>query len=385
MSVPHRPSRHAGTAPALSADEPSGAVLIAGDWTTDELTTLDALVSDFNPGATLSASASIDLSGLSTLDTNGAWLVHKLRARLQAGSKGALPIVGASHEHQALIALIDANTPTPEADTSPPRPNWLHQLGKASADASAHAVGLLSFVGEVTLSLLKSVLRPASWRPGAILSVIQQAGVQALPIVGLLAFLMGVVIGYQGGVQLKTYGANIFVVELLTLSIIREIAPLVTAIIVAGRSGSAYAAELATMQVNEEVDALKVMGVHPIELLVLPKLIGLIVALPLLTVFADIAGVAGGMAIASVLLGVGVDEFINRIPDVIPLSSFVVGIVKVPVFAAIICIVGCYQGLTAGGGAEGVGRQTTASVVQAIFLVIVADAIFSIIYSVLDI
>ena len=220
----------------------------------------------------------------------------------------------------------------------------------------------------MVVAFLYTLPRVRTWRVRATFAVVQQAGVNALPIVGLLAFLMGVVIGYQGGVQLKTYGANIFVVELLTLSIIREIAPLVTAIIVAGRSGSAYAAELATMEVNEEIDALNVMGVHPIQLLVLPKLLGLIIALPLLTVFADIAGVCGGIAIANIVLDVGVDDFVVRIPDVIPFSAFIVGIIKVPVFAAIIAIVGCYQGLNAAGGAEGVGRQTTASVVQAIFL-----------------
>ena len=186
---------------------------------------------------------------------------------------------------------------------------------------------------------------------------------------------------YQGGVQLRTYGANIFVVELVGLIMLRELAPLIAAIIIAGRTGSAYAAEIGTMRVTEEVDAMKTIGISPHDQLVLPKVIGLMIAMPLLTVFADVLGIFGGMVMASNVLEVSFTDFLQRMPDAISVSDFVVGVVKAPVFALIIATVGCYQGFQVSGGADSVGRQTTIAVVQSIFLVIIADAAFSILFS----
>ena len=195
---------------------------------------------------------------------------------------------------------------------------------------------------------------------------------------------MGIVVAYQGADQLRQYGANIFVVDLVGLSMLREFAPLITAIIIAGRSGSAYAAQIGTMAVTEEIDALMTLGISPQELLVLPKVIALIIVLPLLTMFADILGVFGGMIMASQQLGVGFVEFLDRFAKAVSPTAFMIGIGKAPVFAAIIAMVGCYQGFKTKGGADSVGRQTTRSVVQSIFLVIVADAIFSVAFSALD-
>jgi phospholipid/cholesterol/gamma-HCH transport system permease protein len=195
----------------------------------------------------------------------------------------------------------------------------------------------------------------------------------------LLAFLMGMVVAYQGAVQLVRYGANIFVADLVGLSILREMAPLLTAIIVAGRSGSAYAAQIGTMKVTEEIDAMHTIGVSPMELLVLPKMLALLVALPLLTVYADIVGVLGGMIVAQTQLDVGFADFLDRFDDAIKMGSFLSGLGKAPVFAAIIALVGCFQGFRVSGSADSVGRQTTVSVVQAIFLVIVFDALFSVV------
>ena len=205
-----------------------------------------------------------------------------------------------------------------------------------------------------------------------------------MPIVGLLSFLLGIVVAYQGADQLRQYGANIFVADLVGLSMLREFAPLITAIIVAGRSGSAYAAQIGTMSVTEEIDAMRTLGIAPLDLLVLPKVIALAIALPLLTVFADLLGVFGGMLMARAQLGVVFDEFLDRFVKAISTTSYMVGIGKAPVFAAIIAVVGCFQGFRTKGGADSVGRQTTRSVVQAIFLVIVADALFSIAFSALE-
>ena len=243
---------------------------------------------------------------------------------------------------------------------------------------------MLSFIGETATAIAKSVIEPKRirWRP--ILFNIRTAGFDALPIVGLLSFLLGVVVAYQGADQLRQYGANIFVADLVGLSMLREFSPLITAIIIAGRSGSAYAAQIGTMAVTEEIDAMRTLGISPQEMLVLPKLIALIIALPLLTVFADVLGVFGGMLMASQQLDVGFVEFLDRFVKAVSPTAFMVGVGKAPVFAAIIAIVGCFQGFKTKGGADSVGRQTTRSVVQSIFLVIVADALFSIAFSMLD-
>jgi phospholipid/cholesterol/gamma-HCH transport system permease protein len=212
-------------------------------------------------------------------------------------------------------------------------------------------------------------------------AIVQRAGVEALPIVMLLSFLLGVVIAYQGGVQLKSYGANIFVVELVSLTMARELAPMMTAIIVAGRTGSAFTAEIGTMKATEEIDALRTIGLPPIDVLVLPRLIGLVIALPLLSLVGDAAGIFGGMIMASTMLDVSVNDFLHRIPTALSATSFMIGIGKAPVFALLIAIVGCFEGFSVRGGAEAVGRHTTVSVVHSIFLVIVADAVFSIVFS----
>jgi len=242
-------------------------------------------------------------------------------------------------------------------------------------------LGLLAFVGEATMSLLRSLAHPRRIRWRMLGKIMEETGVKALGIVGLLSFLLGVVIAYQGGVQLKTYGANIFIVELVTITMLRELSPLITAIIIAGRTGSAYTAEIGTMRVTEEIDALQTLGIGPFDLLVLPKMLGLMIALPLLVVFADILGIFGGMVMASVVLDVSFFDFLQRVPQTVGMTHYVVGLAKAPAFAIIISMVGCYQGFQVSGGADSVGRQTTVSVVQSIFLVIVADACFSIVFS----
>jgi len=270
------------------------------------------------------------------------------------------------------------------APAARPSPGALERIGRAAAAACGQGVALLSFVGETAVALAGSVAHPARlrWRP--ILYNIRSAGWDALPIVGLLSFLLGVVVVYQGAEQLQRYGANIFVVDLVGVSILREFAPLITAIIVAGRSGSAYAAQIGTMSVTEEIDALRTLGIAPLELLVLPKVLALAIALPLLTVFADAAGVFGGMLMARAQLGVGLGDFVDRLAKAVSVTTYLVGICKAPVFAVIIALVGCFQGFLTKGGAESVGRHTTASVVHSIFLVIVADALFSIAFSALE-
>lgn len=274
--------------------------------------------------------------------------------------------------------------PTKLIKNLPATSNLFERVGKSTVDQIKQLLEALSFIGETAHALVKIILQPKRirWRP--ILFNIRTAGFDALPIVGLLSFLLGIVVAYQGAGQLRQYGANIFVADLVGLSMLREFAPLMTAIIIAGRSGSAYAAQIGTMAVTEEIDAMRTLGISPQELLVLPKVIALFIAMPLLTVFADALGVFGGMLMAQQQLDVGFIEFLDRFVKAVSPTAFMIGVGKAPIFALIIAMVGCFQGFRTRGGADSVGRQTTRSVVQSIFLVIVADALFSVAFSMLD-
>ena len=373
----------AGPPASLNQPTPSQLVL-AGPWTAAGIGVIEAQLASLRVPAGSPAEA--DGAGITALDTAGAWLLQKLLTRLRAGGNVAT-VQGLQPGFETLLGAVAeqvaARTAAPAA-AAKPQPGVLERVGRWAGGVVEQVVALLSFVGETALAFGGSLLRPARirWRP--ILFNIRSAGFDALPIVGLLSFLLGVVVAYQGADQLRQYGANIFVADLVGLSMLREFAPLITAIIVAGRSGSAYAAQIGTMAVTEEIDAMRTLGIAPIELLVLPKVIALMIALPLLTLFADVLGVFGGMLMARAQLGVSFPEFIDRFVKAVSVTAYLVGIGKAPVFALIIAMVGCFQGFRTRGGADSVGRQTTRSVVQAIFLVIVADALFSVAFSALD-
>lgn len=362
--------------PARIERSADGAALrLSGAWVTMALGELEPQLAAQAPGP-----GTVDASALDALDTGGAQALRRLLAGLR-GSGRTVTLTGLRPEYQALLDLVDARL---EGFTCPPPgpgPRGLERLGRASQALVTEAVELLAFIGEIALALVRLLRRPGRLRGREIVADIHAAGVKALPIIGLLSFLIGIVIAYQGGVQLRTYGANIFVVELVALTILRELAPVMAAVIVAGRTGSAYTAQIGTMQVNEEIDALRTLGISPLEMLVLPKLLGLMVALPLLTMFADLLGVFGGMVMATTLLDVTFQQFIERLPEVVSANSFLIGIGKAPVFALLIAAVGCFNGFRVRGGADSVGRQTTVSVVHSIFLVIVVDAAFSILFS----
>ena len=360
------------------ATTPEGLAL-SGRWTAFGISPLDRTL-DTLPAAR-GRELVVDGSQVEALDTVGVWVLQHLLARLHAEGVNAT-LRGWRPEFTHLIGLIESTPPAPLP--APPRRGFLEAVGRTTVAALEQLFALMSFIGESALALAASVAHPARirWRP--IFYNIQSAGLNALPIVGVLSFLLGVVVAYQGADQLQRYGANIFVADLVGLSMLREFAPLITAIIAAGRSGSAYAAQIGTMAVTEEIDAMRTLGIAPQELLVLPKIIALMVALPLLTVFADVCGVAGGMLMAQTKLGVGHVEFLDRFVDAVEPSTYLIGIGKAPVFAIIIAITGCFQGFRTHGGADSVGRHTTRAVVHSTFLVIVADSLFSIVFSILD-
>ncbi len=355
-----------------------------GSWTLAGLAGLEQRLSELDAP---SQDLVLDGSRLQALDTSGALRLLQWVQRLEhAGC--TVQYVDWRASDQALLHLVqqrwqawdDHPHPPPQAALS-----LIAQIGQHAVEQLRRALGFITFTGEVAVTLGRLLINPRQirWRP--LLAVLETAGAHALPIVGLLSFLMGLVIAYQGGVQLRNYGANIFVVELVALTMLRELAPLLTAIIVAGRTGSAFTAQIGTMRVTEEVDALATIGISPMALLVVPKLLGLMIALPLLALFADIAGIIGGMVMAALMLGVAFPDFLDRLPMAVDLTSLLIGLGKAPVFAAIIALVGCYQGFQVSGSAESVGHHTTLSVVQAIFLVIVVNAVFSVALSILGI
>jgi len=324
----------------------------------------------------------IDGSAIAMLDTSGAWLLHRTLAALEKQGR-TVRLQGLRPEFGSLLQLIVSREVLVELPPAP-GPGPLARLGRYAWSGAHGTASYLSFVGETFVALLHVLVQPRRIRWRVILHNVQTAGVDALPITGLLSFLMGIVIAYQGADQLEQFGANIFVVDLVSLAMLRELSPLLTAIIIAGRSGSAYTAQIGTMKVTEELDALRTIGVTPQELLVLPKMLALVIVLPLLTVYTDVTGVFGGMIMARSKLGISFEVFLDRLDEAISLSSYWTGLSKAPVFAMIIALVGCYRGFHVTGSAESVGTQTTMSVVQSIFLVIVTDAVFSVVFNTLD-
>ncbi len=354
-----------------------GVASCLGSWTVDGLAGLDRRLKRLAwPEA---AEVVLDGSAVAAMDTAGVLVLDGVARSLER--EGRRVTLRLRPNDEALLDMVRRSTAGAGPPPSPPPVRGLARVGRWSVEAARGAPGVLAFVGECAVAAVGGLRRPRRVRWRQVLHDLQAAGFAALPIVGLLSFLMGLVIAYQGAVQLRRYGAAIFVADLVGFAMLRELSPLVTAIVVAGRSGSAYAAQIGTMKVTDEVDALRTVGIPPLELLVLPKIAALLVALPLLSVYADVLGVAGGMIVARSELAVTYGDFLDRLGRAMRLSDYLVGIGKAPVFAAIIALTGCYQGFQVSGDAESVGRRTTVSVVQSVFAVIVVDAVFSVIFS----
>lgn len=349
-----------------------------GCWTVSKLTDLDHRLPTFSwPTQT---DLVLDGSHISAIDTGGALVLHRSLTSLQHQGHH-ITWRGLRTEFAELLKLVESKYEALDTAAQPLTHSWLERLGLRVWTDLQQGRKALGFLGESTIGLFWLLRFPRSIRWRVFFHNLELDGFHALPIVGLLSFLMGVVIAYQGAEQLRTFGANIFIVDLVGVSLLREIAPLVTAILVAGRSGSAYTAQIGTMNVTEELDAMRTLGISPMNYLVLPRALVLVLALPLLTVYADIVGVFGGMLIAKTQLGVSFTEFIDRFEHSIALKHYVIGIIKAPVFAVIIALTGCYQGFQIRGSVDSVGQHTTISVVQSIFLVIVFDAFFSVVLS----
>ena len=356
----------------------------AGRWLVASASSLDAAlrrIGGIAPGARLR----IDLAGVERLDTAGAWLL--LRTSREFAAQGvATSIENVAADFAPLLDQVAKGEPPALPGARPAGVlarlvEAVATVGERTVEAAYAARDLLGFFGLVVITLLRTLRHPARLRWAATVTQMERTGVNALPIIGLLSFLIGVVIAYQGADQLRRFSAEIFTINLLGISILRELGVLMTAIIVAGRSGSAFTAEIGAMEVHEEIDAMRTLSLDPIEVLVLPRLLGLVVTLPLLAAFADFMSLFGGALMSWVALGIPPPLFLRQLHQAVGQWTFWVGILKAPFFAATIAQVGCHAGFQVSRSAESVGRLTTLSVVRSIFLVIIIDAAFSIFYS----
>jgi phospholipid/cholesterol/gamma-HCH transport system permease protein len=321
----------------------------------------------------------IDISNVERMDTVGAWIVHKLS--IETGAQ----ITGASKEALRLIDLVDDASVDVLMRPAPPHPiiRVLGEIGEAVSSMGKTLLGLLGFFGAIVIALWQTLLHPSRLRGNAIVQHFELVGVHALGIVGLMSFLIGIVIAQQGADQLAEFGAQEMTVNLVGRLTMRELGVLMTAIMVAGRSGSAFAAQLGTMKLTEEIDAMRMIGMSPVEALVLPRIFAAVIMMPLLGFYATALSIAGGGLFCWLSLDIVPAQFIQKLREVLPLTDVWVGLIKAPVFGLIIGMTGCFQGLQVEGNAEQVGLRTTSAVVQAIFMVIVLDAFFAVFFSVI--
>ena len=319
----------------------------------------------------------IDASKIEKMDTVGAWLIY--RTVRDRGAK----VVGASPDVAGLLDQVaEADHPVQVRPEEPPGPlGLLNELGEWIAEAGKTLVGLVGFLGAVLLGFAAIIRRPKRFRVNAVIQRFDLVGVRALGIIGLMSFLIGIVIGQQGAVQLQQFGAEVYTINLIGRITIRELGTLMTAIMVAGRSGSAFAAQLGTMKITEEIDAMRTIGVSPIEALVVPRMIAAVVMMPLLAFYAMVMSLLGGGIFCWISLDIPPLTYIQRLQEVVPIHDLWIGLIKAPVFGGIIALAGCFQGMLVEGNSEEVGIRTTNAVVQAIFLVIILDAVFAIFFS----
>jgi phospholipid/cholesterol/gamma-HCH transport system permease protein len=355
-------------------------VVVLGAWTLDVAIALNDKMSELAGRNT--RAVFLDASALTTLDSAGAWVIGRTM-RAMAARGADIQVDGMRDDFRALLDKTEIVDPEVPLDEVPGMSiaSVLHRTGSAVFASMSIGRDLLGFFGLTIVTLGRLLIGRARLRWISLFRQIEAVGFDALPIVGLLCFLVGIVLAYMGALQLQRFGAAILTVNLVGVSVLREIGVLLTAIIVAGRSGSAFTAQIGTMKVNQEVDAMETLGLSPVDVLVMPRLVALFIALPLLVFFGDMMGLVGGAVISVVYLDLSFGQFLIQLKDAVDFWDFGTGLIKAPVFAYVIALVSCHQGLQVSGSAESVGTRTTASVVQSIFLVIVLDAVFAIFFA----
>ena len=375
-------------APAIAVREEAGrtVVSLSGVWNTRSVHLVDKDMRALETRPADSGGTVIDLSAVSRLDTAGAWLIERLAAaRRGAGAK--VEVVGASAAAQILLPAVREALERPQ-EAVEKRPffvlRWLEALGRATEAAWQDFLRGMDILGAAIRGAQMKLGRGHAVNPAAIFHQIDRMGVGAIPVVVLISAIVGAIVAQQGAYQLRWFGAEIFIVDLVGILSLRELGVLLTAIMVAGRSGSAITAEIGSMKMREEIDALKVIGLNPVGVLVFPRLVALVVAVPCLTVIADAAALGGGLFVCLVYSGIAPETFVDRLHASIDLSTIFAGLIKAPFMAIVIGIVASVEGMKVGGSAESLGRHVTASVVKSIFVVIVLDGLFAMFYVAID-
>lgn len=386
MTVAGDDSKQGESARLESHDNGTSLTIAAtGAWTVRTVSQVDAQVTSLSVSK-FDKPTKLDISGLTRLDTAGAWLIYRLK-RAADQQKAAFSIQGASEGADSLIKAVAATDrpvePTPRRDRS--FVAFLARLGQRIEVVAGTLRDALGFAGLVLETLARSFINPAKLRITSLVYHMEQAGLNAVPIVCLMSFLIGAVLAFQGAEQLQRFGAEPYTVNLVAVSFLREVGILLTAIMVAGRSGSAFTAQIGSMKMREEIDAIRTLGLDPIELLVLPRVLALVITLPLLGFISDMMGLLGGGVICWATLDISPSAYLSILRTAVDEWGFWVGIIKAPVFAFLIGVIGCFEGMRVTGTAESVGQRTTQSVVEGIFTVIVADAFFSIVFQELGI
>ncbi len=368
----------------IDLDDETLRLKATGDWQARHLGAIDRQLRDFEDDA-VGRELVIDISGVGRLDTAGAMVFERM-LRACATRTQASKIVGGSEAQATLIASVAPHVAP--CDVEPARRNafvmMVNRLGQGLFEGYHAAIEILNFIGLTLTALWRVVREPKRLRVTSIFWHMEEAGINAMPIVGLMSFMIGAVVAFMGAKILRLFNAEVFTVELVGISVLREFGVLLAAILVAGRSGSAFTASIGAMKIREEIDAMKALGLDPIETLVLPRTIALIVMMPVLTFMASILGVTGGGLVAATAMEISPAFFVGRLQETIALSNFWVGLIKAPFFAFVIAIIGCYQGMEVAGSSESLGQRTTLSVVQSLFVVIILDAFFAMFFLEID-
>jgi phospholipid/cholesterol/gamma-HCH transport system permease protein len=354
-------------------DDP-GCFRVGGDWRLGRAAELDRELDRLGGRADR-----IDATALQALDAAGALLLLRAAERLSVAPEA----IDLTDAHRPLLdAVLEAlrRDESPETEPPPLWREWLGGIGRLVTSAGSNLRRVVGFLGLALSRLATTILRPSQWRVTATVFHMQQAGLNALPLTALLSFLIGAVVAYLGATVLRDFGAELFVVDLITFSFLREFGVLLTAILLAGRTASAFTAQIGTMKSREEIDAMRTLGLDPVVLLVLPRLIALVIMLPILSLLATISGFAGGLVVSVASLGLEPEMFLTRMRDAVTLQHYLVGLLKAPLFAATIALIGCLEGFKVAGTAQSVGERTTSAVVQSITLVIVIDALAAVFF-----
>jgi len=359
-------------------------LIARGDWRARSVGPIDSRLRDFADDS-VGRDLVIDMSGVDRLDTTGAMMLQRTFFACDSRSS-ASKIVGANDAQRTLMEQIQHHLAP--CHIAPFHRNafvaMLDRLGHGVLDAYYAALELMSFVGATLATLWKAMTRPSQFRWTSTVHHMEEAGLDAIPIISLMSFLIGAVVAYMGAKILRLFNADIFTVELVGISVLREFGVLLAAILVAGRSGSAFTAQIGSMKIREEIDAMRVLGLDPMVVLVAPRVLALVVMLPALAFIAAMVGMVGGGLVAWTAMEISPALFIARTQETIAMSNFWVGIIKAPFFAFVIAVIGCFQGMEVEGSAESLGQRTTLSVVQALFLVIVIDAFFAMFFLEID-